>query len=327
MTRPAARPRPGRVAVARRGGAPVSGRRAAAAAAAALTLLLLAAALPGGAAAQGPPDPDGILDGVVRGYVDAGAGWLERLVPLAQRLFALLATLEFAVSGLFWALGREALDAVAAALVRKFMVLSFAFTLLWEFPVWLPAVTRGFEAAGQAGSGTSAVNPSQVFDYGMTIGANMLAGLHDYGILTHPAGILVGEAVVLIVLLAYCLIAVQLCLTLCEVAFVLTGGVLFLGFAGCRLTAPFAEGYLVYSFQTGIKVFLLYLLVGVGTGLSQQWAAINFSLQQNPQAPTLAPQFAVATGALVLCILVWRTGGISSRLAHHASFRLDQALR
>jgi type IV secretion system protein TrbL len=298
-----------------------------AAAAGGLLAVVAAAALPAVAAAQGAPDPDAILDGVVRAYTDAGAGWLERILPLAQRLFAVLATLEFAVSGLFWALGRDGLDAVAAALLRKFVVLSFLFALIWEFPLWLPYVVRGFEAAGQAGSGIGAVNPSLMFDYGITIGANILAGVDDAGILTHPAGALIGVATVLVVTLAYALIAAQLCVTLCEVSFVLTGGALFLGFAGFRVTAPFAEGYLLFSFQTGIKVYLLYLLSSVGTSLSREWAAIDFRLTQAPQVPSFAPQLAVMTGALVLCLLVWRSGGIAGRLAHSASFRLDQALR
>jgi type IV secretion system protein TrbL len=310
-------------------------RRPPAAALAGLALcatgLLLAAAT--AHAQPAPPAPsgnaanaDGILDGVVQTYGAASIAWLATVLPLAQRLFALLATLELAISGLFWAIGRDSLDAVAAALLRKFIVLAFLFTLLFEFPLWLPAVTRSFEAAGQAASGTATVNPSLLLDDGIAIGAHMLSAIDDAGLLTHPGGALVADLTALIVILAYALIAVQLCLTLCEVSLVLTGGALFLGFAGFRVTAPLAEGYLIFSFQTGVKVYLLYLLTGVGTTLSNQWAGIDFQLFAGPAPPTLAPQFAVMTGALVLCVLVWRTGAISARLIHSASFHLREAL-
>jgi type IV secretion system protein TrbL len=301
---------------------PASLRRAALAAA-----LLLAGAAAARAQTTPPPAaPDGILDGVVQTYSSASLAWLATVLPLAQRLFALLATLELAVSGLLWAIGRESLDAVAAALLRKFVVLAFLFTLLFEFPLWLPAIARSFEAAGQAASGSPTVNPSLLLDEGIAIGAHMLQAIDNAGLLTHPAGAIVADLTALIVLVAYALIAVQLCLTLCEVTLVLTGGALFLGFAGFRVTAPLAEGYLVYSFQTGIKVYLLYLLTGVGTTLSAQWAGIDFSLFQGAAPPTLTPQLAVMTGALVLCVLVWRTGGIASRLVQHASFHLREAL-
>ena len=81
------------------------------------------------AAAQGPA-PDSVLDGVVRTYEQAAVSWLANVIPLAMRTFALLATLELAVSGLWWAVGREGLDAVAAGLLKKFIVLAFAFSLL-----------------------------------------------------------------------------------------------------------------------------------------------------------------------------------------------------
>jgi type IV secretion system protein TrbL len=292
----------------------------------AVAALLLTAS---SAVAQMPPGAaDGILDGVVHTYSSASIAWLATVLPIAQRLFAILATLELAVSGLFWAVSRETLDAVAAALLRKFIVLSFLFTLLFEFPLWIPAITRSFEAAGQAASGTTAVNPSLLLDDGIAIGAHMLSAVDDAGLLIHPAGAFVAEATALIVILAYALLAVQLCLTLCEVSFVLTGGALFLGFAGFRATAPLAEGYLLFSFQTGIKVYLLYLLTGVGATLSAQWAALDFQLFPGAGVPpSLTAQFAVMTGALVLCLLAWRTGGIAARLVHSASFHLREALR
>lgn len=114
-----------------------------------------------------------------------------------------------------------------------------------------PLRRAGFEAAGQTASGTGTVNPSAVFDYGLTIAGHVLAAIGEAGILTDFSGTLLGEMVVLVILLAYSLIAVQLCLTLCEVSFVLTGGALFLGFAGFRGTAAFAEGYLLFLFQRG----------------------------------------------------------------------------
>jgi type IV secretory pathway TrbL component len=81
---------------------------------------------------------------LVRDYQTAAGSWLERIVPVAERTFALLATLELAVSGLWWALGREGLDAAFAALLRKFVLLSFLFSLIYLFPLWVPAITRGF---------------------------------------------------------------------------------------------------------------------------------------------------------------------------------------
>ena len=47
----------------------------------------------------------------------------------------------------------------------------------------------------------------------------------------------------------------------------LAGGVLFLGFAGFRATAGFAENYLNYLVFLGVRLFLFYLVLGVGTSV------------------------------------------------------------
>jgi len=85
--------------------------------------------------------------------------WLDRILPFAQRTFALLATLELAISGLFWALGREGLDAIAAALLKKFIVIAFLFSLLTAFPLWLPSSPAASTFAGQTAAGVTAANP------------------------------------------------------------------------------------------------------------------------------------------------------------------------
>jgi type IV secretion system protein TrbL len=285
-------------------------------------LLLVATA----ARAQGAPG-DGVLDGLVRSYEEIAASWLERIQPLAQHTFAALATLEFAVSGLLWAIRGQSLDAIAAGLLRKFLVLGFFFSLLTLFPLWLPPVTAGFEAAGQAASGSAAVNPSELLDLGGTIASNMLLSLDSQGLLVNPVAVLLGTFTTFFVVLAFGLIAAQLCLTIIETYVVLTGGALFLGFAGFRATAGLAEGYLTYAFQVGARIYLLYLLVGVGTGIAQGWAGLDFT-PSGVGTASLALHFQVMCGALIFCLLVWivpRT--VASRLVSGLSFHLAEALR
>jgi type IV secretion system protein TrbL len=291
--------------------------------------LLVAAALlaPAVAGAQASA-AEGVLDGIVRSYQAISSSWLERIAPLAERTFAILAALEFAVSGLWWALGREALDAVLAALLKKFVLLSFLYSLLYLFPFWVPAIFHGFEAAGQAASGTTAVNPSQVLDLGLTIASNMLLSFGSIGFLANPSGNIIASLTALFVVIAFSFIAAQIVLTLVESYVVLTGGCIFLGFAAFRATVGFAENYILYAFRTGTKLYLLYLLVGVGSGLARQWAALQFVPDTTVFSPSLAPHFQVLAGSVIFCVLVWTIpGGVASRLTQGTTFRLQDALR
>jgi type IV secretion system protein TrbL len=306
-------------------------RRAAGALVALALALALPLALATPAALRAQTAPDGLLDTLVRSYQDLSASWLDRIQPLAQRTFALLATLELAVSGLLWAIGRDSPDAAAAGLLRKMIVLSFLFSLLTLFPLWIPSITSGFDAAGQTVSATAAVNPSQILDLGATIASRMALAMGSLGILVNPVGTLLGTLACALVVLAFAFIAAQVVLTLVETYLVLTGGALFLGFAGFRLTAPLAEGYLAYAFEVGIRIYLLYLLLGVGTGLAQQWAVLDYT-GGTPTAiglvPSIATELQVMGGALIFCLLVWsvpRT--FSARLVRGLNFHLAAGLR
>ncbi|MHB8346122.1 MAG: type IV secretion system protein, partial [Acidiferrobacterales bacterium] len=74
---------------------------------------------------------------------------------------------------------------------------------------------------------------------------------------------------------------VQLLVTLIESYIVIGGGALMLGFAGSRWTLPFAERYLGYAVSVGIKLFVLYLIVGLGGTLAQQLVAQIVSYGSN----------------------------------------------
>src|SRR5436309_9337529 len=128
------------------------------------TLLVVLVAVPVLAqqAAQQP-----VLDGIANQYRDASRLWRPRLIPLAQRLFMLLAGIEFAVSGAIWALRRDSLDDIAAKFLLKFTLVAFLLALITSFTYWIPPIVNGFAAAGERAIGSSVtVSPSGIIDIG-----------------------------------------------------------------------------------------------------------------------------------------------------------------
>ena len=178
------------------------------------------------------------------------------------------------------------------------------FSLLTLFPFWVPTITDSFQAAGQAVSATSVVNPSAVLDLGASIASKMTLSLGYLGFLVNPVGVLIGSFAVFFVVVAFALIAAQLCLTLIETYIVLSGGALFLGFAGFRPTAFLAEGYLLYAFQVGAKIYLLYLLMAAGMGIARHWQTLDFSPGFGAGPPTLE-QMIASTGRGLLLTCLW----------------------
>jgi type IV secretion system protein TrbL len=285
-----------------------------------LLLLLAFALLPAVADAQ-------VLDDVRGAYDTASTQWLNRLLPVAQHTFAGLAIVELAVSALLWGLRRTSLEEICANFLLKFLVLSFCYTLITFFPFWVPAITHGFETAGQIASGTTTVNPTQILEYGEQLSLDLLLAANDFGLFTHPSASLVSTLVAFLVWLSYAMIAVQLLLVLVESYVVLSTGVLFLGFAGFRATAPLADNYLLYAVRVGVKIFFLYALVAVGTTLVPRWQAIATGASADYPA-NLKPIYEVLAGSLTFVFLVWRIpGAAAANLTGNAHLRLAEAIR
>ncbi len=283
-------------------------------------LFLASLLLPAAAHAQ-------VFDDVQHAYDTASSQWLDRLLPVAQHTFAGLAIIELAVSALLWGLRRTAIEEICANFLLKFLVLSFFYTLITFFPLWVPAITHGFETAGQIASGTTTVNPTQILEYGEQLSLDLLLAANDFGFFVHPAATLLFLMVGFLVWLSYAMIAVQLLLVLVESYVVLASGVLFLGFAGFRGTAPLADNYLLYAVRVGVKIFFLYALVSVGTALVPHWQTIATGASANYPA-NLRPIYEVLAGSLTFVFLVWRIpGAAAGNLTANAHFRLAEAIR
>jgi len=288
---------------------------------AALLVVLVAVPVLAQQAAQQP-----VLDGIANQYRDASRLWRPRLIPVAQRLFMLLAGIEFAVSGAIWALRRDSLDDIAAKFLLKFTLVAFLLALITSFTYWIPPIVNGFAAAGERaiGSGTT-VSPSGIIDIGRETSLSVLRTL-DLGVmLKNPAMAIFGALAALIIALAYVAIAAQLVLVLVESYVVLGGGVLFLGFAAFRGTAAFAENLIAYTFGVGIKIFLLYLIVGLGSQIARGWIPL---IQSSTFFGPASPMFQVVGGAIIFAVLTIRVPHVvAARLSGNASFGIANALR
>jgi type IV secretion system protein TrbL len=110
------------------------------------------------------------------------------------------------------------------------------------------------------------------------------------------------------VALAYFVIAIQLSLTLIESYIVTGGGVLLLGFGAFRGTASISEKYLSYVVAVGVKLFVIYLIVGAGATLAPLWA--SFITQENMQ--TFSTPLAILGGAAAYGLVAWQIPSLAA---------------
>ena len=261
-----------------------------------------------------------ILNDIGNAYANATVPWLETLLPMAQRLFLLLATIELIWSGIWWAMATRQDEIILVRLLRKVVTIMFLYTVVLFAPSWIPMIVSSFIQAGQAASGFDSLNPSTVLQQGIDISVGLFDQALDItGFWKMPLWVLV---VPIVVVVSFAVIAGILLVTLIESFVVIGGGVLLLGFAGSRWTIGFAEGYLVYAVRVGVKLFVIYLLIGIGMSLPETWLATLETV--NPGDPRFFME--VMGGSLIFAMIIWRVPEFTaSMLGARAGFGMERA--
>jgi type IV secretion system protein TrbL len=236
-----------------------------------------------------------ILSEIVRDYEAVSTAWFSALGPIAHRIFWILVAIQLTWSAIWWVLDREDGLGVLSSLLRQVVAIGFFYALLLNGGTSIPAVIQGFSQAGATAAGITDLSPTGVFDQGLALANKILNSTADLGLLDGFFASLIAGITALVVVVAFAVIAAQLLVVLVESFIVIGAGILFLGFAGSRWTKFFTERYLSYLASVGVKLFVLYLVMGVGMGIAARWMPI---LERGGFSPI--PLFYVMGGSLVL---------------------------
>src|SRR5712691_4504356 len=248
-----------------------------------------------------------ILDDIVRDYESITAAWFSSLFPIAQGVFWTLVLIELIWSAVWWVVDREDGLGVVAALLRKVLAVGFFYALLLNGGTWIRAAIQGFSQAGSSASGLADLSPSGVFDQGLALANKILNAVEGLGILEGVFPSIVAALTALVVVVSFAIIAAQLLVALVESSIVIGAGVLFVGFSGAWWTKFFTERYLSYVASVGVKLFVLYLIMGVGMSIAARWVSV---LEHGGFSPI--PFFYVMGGSLVFLFLTWHIPSVAA---------------
>ncbi|GER09536.1 P-type conjugative transfer protein TrbL [Variovorax boronicumulans] len=217
---------------------------------------------------------DRFLD-VFSRYIDSGFGLLHGEVAF---LTATLVVIDMTLAGLFWAMGHAAGqgDDVIARLIRKVLYVgAFAF-IIGHFNQLAGVLFRSFAGLGLMASG-SGLTQAQFLQPGRLAQVGIEAGrpiMEQIGEMTgfpetfaHLDTIAVLFLAWLVLIVSFFVLAVQLFVTLIEFKLTTLAGFVLVPFALWNKTAFLAEKVLGNVVSSGIKVLVLAVIVGIGTGL------------------------------------------------------------
>jgi type IV secretion system protein TrbL len=266
--------------------------------------------------AQGPNSvngPSSILDE----YKSLQNSWITKLLGAAQRLFFLLAGIEVAWSFTLLAIEKADFQALTATIVRKIMWVGIFYAILLYGVTpggggWIPAIIDSFHILGQNASSVGPLGPDAIVGFGVNMCIDLLASLKAANFLTSFASSMALVFCAVIIFIAYLAIAIQFVVAMVESYLVIGAGVIFLGFGGSRWTAAYVERYIAYAVSVGMKLLVLYLLVGAGMTISQGWMQVA----QNA-ATSIDPArtgFDLAAAAVMFLCVCWMSPKISSAM-------------
>jgi type IV secretion system protein TrbL len=224
--------------------------------------------------------------------------------PFANNLFFWLALIEFTWSAVLMVLEKTDLQSWTACLLRKIMWIGAFYALLINGRNWIPTIVDSFNILGQQASGTGPMSPSDVFMRGLNVAGALMDGASSSAFLTNPGTSLACVLAAALTVLAFIGITIQFVVAMVESYIIVAAGVIFLGFGGSRWTAPYVERYIGLGVSNGVKIMLLYLLIGVGMNISLDWIP-NAQAVATSSSPAM-DAFEVMGASLIFLMLCWQ---------------------
>ena len=256
---------------------------------------------------------------VFSNYIDSGFGLLNGEVAF---LTATLVAIDMTLAGLYWALGHATGQGedVMAKLIRKVLYVGAFAYIIGNFNMLAGIVFRSFAGLGLTASGSTLsmatfLQPGRIAKAGIDAAAPILQQISDLAgfpeVFINIAPIVVMFLAWLVVIVSFFVLAVQLFVTLIEFKLTTLAGFVLVPFALWNKTAFLAEKVLGNVVSSGIKVLVLAVIVGIGTGLFAEFQVV-------PAEPSIDHALVVMLASLAMLALGIFGPGIATGLVSGA---------
>ena len=252
-------------------------------------------------------------------YIDSGFGLLQGEVAF---LTATLIIIDMTIAGLYWAMSHatgQGEDVIAKLLRKVLYVGAFAY-IINNFN-WLASIVfRSFAGLGITATGSAItmenfLQPGRLAKTGLDAGGPIFLQLDDMmgfpEVFLNLDAILVLFIAWLVVVLCFFVLAIQLFITLIEFKLTTLAGFVLVPFALWNKTSFLAEKVLGNVVASGVKVLVLAVIVGIGSGLFTQF-------QVHPDEPSLDHALVIMLASLTLLALGIFGPGIATGLVSGA---------
>jgi type IV secretion system protein TrbL len=238
-----------------------------------------------------------------------------RIVPDALVLLGLIAIVELALIGLWWAWGTER---DLTGLVVKIIAIGCVAVLIKQWHMLTHLLVDGFiqiglKAGGDVISLSDFTDPGNIAAYGFSVTGALFTRLLDYtgwDAMKNLPEIILGAPVSLLIILAYFGLAVWIFVTLIDFYAHAAITTILLPFAINAKVAFVAEKAIAAIFASGVRLLVLSFITA---------ATLPVLVAQQPGLnPTIRSMLGQLLGAFAVCVLAWRADKSAQGLLHGA---------
>ncbi|OJU87026.1 MAG: P-type conjugative transfer protein TrbL [Burkholderiales bacterium 66-5] len=252
-------------------------------------------------------------------YIDSGFGLLGGEVAF---LTATLVVIDMTLAGLFWAMNHASGqgDDIMGKLIKKVLYVGAFAYIIGNFNMLAGIVFRSFAGLGLVASGSTItqaefLQPGRLAKVGIDAGAPILEQIGDMAgfpeVFVNLDPIVVMFLAWLVVVMSFFVLAIQLFITLIEFKLTTLAGFVLVPFALWNKTSFLAEKVLGNVVSSGIKVLVLAVIVGIGTGLFAEFQVV-------PDEPSIDHALVVMLASLTLLALGIFGPGVATGLVSGA---------
>lgn len=201
-------------------------------------------------------------------------------IEIAKELFNAVALFSVAVLGINRLLSKN-VDMIESniELIRLLIYLNVFYLFISQYDQLLPLIIKSFRYAGiymgsKASGYALSTNPGNIINIGVSIASKILNAAKNHTSLANIGLSLIAVAAAGVVLYCFGVVAIELILIDIGSRIILSACIFLLAFAGSSWTREYAEHYVHAFFHIGVKMLFVYILVGIGAGLTKNWSQI-----------------------------------------------------
>jgi type IV secretion system protein TrbL len=210
-------------------------------------------------------DPKVTTENLLQYFKDNMTSWEPVLRGYAIRIFWLLAGIEFTWTAIKLAFKGADLSEFLAELVSQIIYIGFYYLLLTQSSQWAGYIISSLKTAAFNASSSPPPSPSDILEIAIGIVTKTMTWTFSMNV----QALAIAALSAIAILLVGALMTANMFEALIESYFVISAGVILMGFGGSRWTNEYAKKVPIYALSVGMKIFVLQLIMGLAQTVLQ----------------------------------------------------------